>query len=340
MKIFFAVCFLFFSAGLFALPFFGSGEKRDSIFFESMDCPVSIVSYGKNAAKANGLAKKRILQIEDLISVTKNGSDIFRLNSAESFPVKIHGETLSLFLFAHEIYEKTSGALNPAIFPVVRAWGFTTGKYRVPSDEEISALLKKTDFSKVTLAGVTSAPVPLVASLSMQKGMMLDFGSLGKGFACDEAVRILKKSGITSALLDLGGNIYVLGKKIDGSDWKVGIKNPLGEGVALSLKVHDLAVVTSGCYERFFEEGGKRYGHIFDGKTGRPVENELASVTVVCESGLYADALSTALFVKGSAAAIEFWQAHKDFGLALIFKDGSKWLSPGLPVLSELSVER
>ncbi len=330
MKIFFAVFFLFFSAGLFALPFFGGGKNSDSIFFEAMDSPVSIVSYGKNASRANGLAKKRILQIEDLISVTKSGSDIFRLNSAESFPVKIHQETFRILSFAREIYEKTSGALNPAIFPVVRAWGFTTEKYRVPNDEEISALLKKTDFSKVVLTSLTSAPVPLVASLSMQKGMMLDFGSLGKGFACDEAVKILKKSGVTSALLDLGGSIYVLGKKSDGSDWKVGIKNPLGEGVSLSLKVHDSAVVTSGCYERFFEEGGKRYGHIFDGKTGRPVENELASVTVVCESGLYADALSTALFVMGGSGAIDFWKANKNFGLVLIFKDGSKWLSPDL----------
>ncbi len=161
----------------FALPFFGGKKNSDSIFFESMDCPVSIVSYGKNAAKANGLAKKRILQIEDLISVTKSGSDIFRLNSAESVPVKIHGETLSLFSFAREIYEKTSGALNPAIFPVVRAWGFTTGKYRVPEDEEIMALLKKTDFSKVSASPVPAQGKVNLWELSMRKGMMLDFGA-------------------------------------------------------------------------------------------------------------------------------------------------------------------
>ena len=156
--------------------------------------------------------------------------------------------------------------------------------------------------------------------------MQLDFGAVGKGYAGDRAAEILKKNGIKSAILDFGGNIQTIGNKPDGSAWTVGIKNPWaaaegGNAVACGVKIRDKAVITSGGYERFFiGEDGKKYIHIFDGKTGRPVENDLESVTIICEKGLYGDALSTSLFVMGKEKAVQFWKENRDFDFILITK--------------------
>ena len=165
--------------------------------------------------------------------------------------------------------------------------------------------------------------------------MQLDFGALGKGYAGDRTVQFLKDKGITSALLDFGGNIQALGTKPDGSLWTIGIKNPWNDesnsSVICSLKISDKAVVTSGGYERFFiGTDGKKYIHIFDSKTGCPVQSDLESVSIVCPSGLYADALSTSLFVMGKNQAIAFWKQHQDFDFILLTKDKEMLYSEGL----------
>jgi thiamine biosynthesis lipoprotein len=160
--------------------------------------------------------------------------------------------------------------------------------------------------------------------------MELDFGAIGKGYAADKAVEILKSNGIKSALLDFGGNIQAVGKKPDGSLWRVGIKNPWEGGAAAALSVESKAVVTSGGYERYFEKDGVRYIHIFDPKTGCPSNSNLESVTIVCESGKYADALSTALFVMGKEVAIDFYKANTDFDFVLVTKERELIYSAGL----------
>ena len=183
------------------------------------------------------------------------------------------------------------------------------------------------DFLKVPIDKITN---PENTEKSAEKiilhkhdGMMIDFGAVAKGFASDEAEKILKAYGIGSAILDLGGNIVALGTKPDGTEWNVGIKNPWnGENPVAGIKIKNHCVVTSGGYERFFVgEDGKKYIHIFDGKTGFPVENELESVSVISESGIYADSLSTALFVMGTEKAIDFWKSNRDFDMILITKD-------------------
>ena len=275
-----------------------------------MNTFMKVQAYGDKAEEANDAAQKYIGSLEKLISVTKPESDIYKLNHSETFPVEINAQTLDLIKFALKIADKSNGAFNPCLYPVSSAWGFTKKQYRIPPQDEIKEKLKLCDWKKVRIEG---------NKVFMEDGMQFDLGGIGKGFAGDEAAKKMKEFGIKSALLDLGGNIQLIGSKPDGTLWVIGIKNPVDGDVLGSLKAKNCGVITSAGYERFFEgPDGHKYIHIFDGTTGCPVENDLLSATAIAESGTYADALSTTLYVLGKEKAIEFWKQNPDFDFILV----------------------
>lgn len=312
---------------IFCVLFFVScAQNSNFLAFESMNTFMTLKTYGKKSSKANLKIKSRILDLENCFSTTRPRSDIYKINQTDGDFEFTDEDTARLALYAFGMAKKTGGALNPALYPIVKAWGFTTGEYKIPSESEILSILPCADFSKIKIQEISFENAEKSEKkFIVQKpaGAMIDFGAVAKGFAGDEAVKILESCGIESAILDLGGNIVAFGAKPDGTEWNVGIKNPWGgENPAAGLKIRNKNVVTSGGYERFFVGAdGKKYIHIFDGKTGHPVENELESVSVVSESGVYADALSTALFVMGTEKAIDFWKSNRDFDMILITKD-------------------
>ena len=164
-------------------------------------------------------------------------------------------------------------------------------------------------------------------------GVEIDLGSVAKGFTGDVLTGLLKEYGVESAMLDLGGNIQTVGLKPDGSLWRVGVQDPDGDGILGVVEAAELAVITSGGYERYFEQDGVRYWHIIDPDTGAPARSGLASVTVAGESGAVCDALSTALFVMGRESAVAFWRQYRDelrFELVLVDDDGSVTVTAGL----------
>ncbi len=281
---------------------------------------MTIQATGKNPEQALAAAQERVMEIEGNISTTLNSSDVYRLNHGEK--ITVSQDTRILTTYGLNLAQQTQGALNPALYPVTSAWGFTTGTYTVPTAFELSQLLPLTDYTKIKLNW---------DRIELEPGMALDFGALGKGYAGDEIVRILKERGITSALLDLGGNVQALGKKNDGTMWNIGIRNPWGGSASAALKIADQAVITSGGYERFFTaKDGHQYIHIFDSNTGYPVENGVVSVTIVAESGLYADGLSTGMFVMGLEKASDFWKQHKDFEMIIFTEEHNLYYTEGL----------
>lgn len=307
--------------------------QKSSLSFQAMNTFVSVQTFGENSKNVNQKIKARLSELEVLFSTTDSSSEIYKLNHS-SEKIQVSSETYSLLSYSVKMAEIFNGHFNPALFPVIREWGFTTGNYHVPSQEKINFLLKKTDFSQIQFFDDNF--------VQLQDSMSVDFGSVAKGFASDEIVKILSENNILSALIDFGGNIIAFGEKPDSSFWRIGIKNPFGGEVSLAVKVKNQMVITSGGYERFFtDENQKKYIHIFDGKTGFPVENEIESVTIICENGLYADTLSTALFIIGSENAVSFWRERKDFQMIILQKDGSiLYTSPlesQIEILSEFS---
>ena len=307
--------------------------QKSSLSFQAMNTFVSVQTFGENSKNVNQKIKARLSELESLFSTTDPSSEIYKLNHS-SEKIQVSSETYSLLSYSVKMAEIFNGHFNPALFPVIREWGFTTGNYHVPSQEKINFLLKKTDFSQIQFFDDNF--------VQLQDSMSVDFGSVAKGFASDEIVKILSENNILSALIDFGGNIIAFGEKPDSFFWRIGIKNPFGGEVSLAVKVKNQMVITSGGYERFFtDENQKKYIHIFDGKTGFPVENEIESVTIICENGLYADTLSTALFIIGSENAVSFWRERKDFQMIILQKDGSiLYTSPlesQIEILSEFS---
>lgn len=287
--------------------------------FFAMDTFMSITAYGNGAEEGAKAAARRVSELERLLSVTDAGSGIYALNADKTADVS--SETAELITFALNAAEKTNGALDPTVYPVLKAWGFTTGEYRVPSAEELSALLGNVGFERVRIDGST---------VTLGEGMMLDLGAVAKGYAADECERVLRENGVTSALINLGGNVQLVGSKPDGNDWRLGIKDPEGEGNIGVLTVSDCSVVTSGNYERCFTApDGTVYGHIIDPESGLPVNNGLLSVTVIAGEGKLCDALSTALFVMGKDKALEYWRENGGFDVILI-TDGEVLITDGV----------
>ena len=308
---------------LSCLIFLSCGQTKISKSFTAMNTFMTVTLYAQSDEKGNEVCseiEKRIEEIEKTISTTLPSSELYFINHHDDYEAapddfftysvnSVKTEVRELLNFSFFIYQKTEGAFNPALYPLIREWGFTTDNYKVPSQKRINELLLKTDFNKIKLTG---------DKIILPQGMELDFGGVGKGYAADEALAILKNNGIKSALLDFGGNIQTLGLKSDGSLWRVVIKNPWENGVVCALNVSSKAVVTSGGYERFFEDKeGNRYIHIFNPENGYPCQNDLESVTIVCDSGKYADALSTSLFVMGKEKAVEWWKSIKSSGAVI-----------------------
>lgn len=293
----------------------GRTEKKAEFF--AMDTYMTVRAYGGGDAVSD--AEKLIFELEKKLSVTDTESEISRLNCEGE--TEVSKETAELISEALSLCDRTGGALDISVYPVTRAWGFTTGEYRIPSDEELETLLKLTDYKKITVEG---------GLVRIGGGMLIDLGAVAKGYAGDSAVKLLRERGVTSALLNLGGNVQCLGRKPDGSLWKIGIQNPLGSGYIGVLECEDRAVVTSGGYERYFEEGGRTYWHIMDPKTGAPARSGLISVTVVGESGLKSDGLSTALFVMGKEKAASLWREIGGFEAIFVSESGEISVTEGL----------
>lgn len=260
-------------------------------------------------------------RLEGLMSVTLPDSEISRLNAYGS--ATLSRDTLRALETALDVAERTDGALDVTLYPVTRAWGFTSGSHRVPGKRELFLLQRSVGWRRIGLDGF---------NVSVPEGMMVDLSAVAKGYVVDKLEQLLLKGGETNALLDLGGHVRCLGGKSDGSAWRVGIRDPEdSSALAGILSVQDCAVVTSGLYERSFTAGdGTVYGHIFDPVTCCPARSGLISASVVGESAAMCDGLSTALIVLGTERACELLRGLEGFDAILIDENHRLYVTVGL----------
>lgn len=321
---------------IFALSLTACGEtaaESETRTVYAMDTVMNLTVYGENAAAALESAEKELHTLDEaVLSRTAEGSELYALNASNGETVEYGADDIlpALIETALTISDATDGAFDPTLAPVLDAWGFTKDEHRVPPADELKELLSHTGCGKVALEKTADG-----WTVTLLDGAQLDLGGIAKGYAADLLRAQLEKGGVTSATLDLGGDVFVMGRKTDGSDWRIAVKDPADTESYLGIvSAADKFIVTSGVYERYFEENGVRYHHILDPKTGSPAESGLVSVTVLCENGAWADALSTACFVLGPDGALalrdDLANQGTDFELILVTDDGRVLYTDGL----------
>ena len=298
-------------------------EASESELF-ALDTVITLKVYGSRRAEVLKKLEAKITELDNLLSTGKEDSEVSRLN--KSGQAVLSDTSVALLKKSLELNKKTGGLFDITVYPLMELWGFPTKNYKVPSEKEINSVLKNIGANKIIFNENTH-------EVSFKnKGMKIDFGGIGKGYITDELVKILNDEKVESAIINLGGNVFGLNKKPDGSLWNVAIRDPdEPEEYMLAIRIENSAVITSGGYERYFEENGVRYHHILDPRTGKPSNKGLKSVSIVSKDGTLADTLSTSLFIMGEDEAIKYWKENGNaFDIILLTDDNRLLVSEGI----------
>ena len=306
-------------------------------------CTINLFDRGTPALYSMAFARLR--ELEDIFSFHREDSDLNMVNqNAGISPVRVNPELIEVLSIALEYAEKSNGHFDPSIGPLVRLWGITSETPRVPDEEEILEALSLVNYRDIEIDREKGTV------FLKRRGMALDLGAIAKGYAADELARLLVRETVERGIIYLGGDIFALGKRADGSYWRIGIQDPMnqrGSHFGL-LELQNKSVVTSGVYENFFIVDEIRYHHILSTTTGRPVDNGLLSVAIMADNAIDADALSTAAFALGLELGLELINQVPGAAGVFVSDDFSVRLSEGMEeyftitsgafMLSELSL--
>lgn len=298
----------------------GSGTKKEAsqdLSYTDMlfDTVIKIQILDSSDEQILDGLKKLCKKYDTMFSTTNESSELYKLNHAGGTPFTVSSETARLIREGIHYSELSDGAFDLTIEPVSALWDFKAAKPEVPSSDAIKEAVSHVDYTKISMDGNT-------VTLSDPKAG-IDLGAIAKGYIADQVKKYLKKQGVKHAIINLGGNVDVIGTKLDGSKYNIGIQKPFDEsGEAItSVQLKDQTVVTSGIYERYFKKGGKLYHHILDPKTGYPCENNLYSVSIITNSSTKADALSTTCFLLGYKKGMELINSMDDVDAIFITDD-------------------
>lgn len=293
----------------------------------TMGTVVKITLFDGGSEEVLDKAFNRIEEIENLVSVNKEGTELDKLNENSGIkPVKLSDTSYDIIKKGLYYTKLSKGGYDLTIGPLVKLWSIGLPEAKVPTQEEINQAISKIDYSKVDINYDTKE------IFLSEKGMSIDLGSIAKGYATDEVVNILRTEGVKSAIIDLGGNIYALGLKEGNKNWNIGIQNPFDDrGSAIgSLQVSDKTVVTSGVYERYIEKDGIKYHHILNPITGYPYETEIQGVSIIADKSIDGDALSTLIFTKGIDEGLKLVESLKGVDAIFITNEKKVYITEGL----------
>lgn len=291
-----------------------------------MDTIVTIRAEGPSAKASKAIedALDRMQEIDKKMNALDTESPVYAFNE-KGIPID-DPEIVWLVQKGLEVSKLSAGAFDMTLLPLSKLWGFDTKSPHLPSDREIKEALGKTGYKYLVVKdGKVNKTRPYIT---------LDFGGIAKGYAVGEALKVLRNEGITSGLIDAGGDIYALGKRKDGKPWKVAIKAPREEGFKDGLlgylELSDISIATSGDYERFFIKDGKRYHHIFDSKTGYPANGGLMSASIIYSDCTMTDVWTKVLFVLGPEKGLKIVEAVPGIGAIMVTTEGKILYSKNL----------
>ncbi len=306
----------------------GPGGEMFSFHHMAMDTNIELKFESENRRAAEAIKEDvfaEIERLEGLLSRSLDGSDVAEINrNAGLAPVEVSPETMAVAQSAVEFARLSEGAFDPTIAPLMDQWGFLGGEFRVPTAAEIEAARALVDYTRLELdleQGTIYLP---------EAGMSLDLGGIAKGYIVDRGMAVLAQAGVESAFLNAGGDIGLIGAKLDGTLWQIGVRHPRDHSDFVGIIPYsDGAIVTSGDYQRVFEADGERYHHILDPETGRPADS-LTSVTVTAPTVMEADALSTAIFILGPERGLLLVEQLPGIDAILVTADLEVLISSGL----------
>ena len=292
-----------------------------------MGTVVTVSLYDSNDEAILDKVFNKVKDLESILSINENGTLVDKINEEAGIkPVKVDDDTYNIVKKGIEYSNLSNGLFDISVGPIVKLWNIGLPEARVPSQEEIDEKLPLIGYSDIEIDD-TNKTIFL-----KRKGMMIDLGSIAKGYAADEISRILTENNVNSAIIDLGGNIYAHGIKPSGQDWNIGIQNPFstrGDIIGV-LKVKNKTVVTSGIYERYIEKDGVKYHHLLNPNTGYPFENNIAGVSIITDKSIDADALSTTVFAKGLEGGLKFVETLPNVDAIFITKDNKVYITNGI----------
>lgn len=297
---------------------FISGRSSCEKTSVAMGTVVTVKLFGFGAKNDLDKIETEINGLENsVLSWRKEGSDVYRINKGSGTQVSVSPDTVKIIGQCIDISDDCGGVFDITIGNVTRLWDFGGNNQRLPSDDEIKTALGSVGYKNVSISG---------NAVQIKKGQSLDLGAVGKGFVCDKIKELLDKGRTKSAVVSVGGSLLIYGNRT----FSVGIVNPDNDKQSMgTLKLKDTCVSTSGNYEKYFEQDGKRYHHILNATTGYPATSEFKSVTVVCESGLISDALSTVCYIAGYRKSIEILKKF-DAEAVFIFNNNAVRVTDGL----------
>ncbi len=284
-----------------------------------MDTVITVTLYDGDGDILSG-ALDICEKYEKMLSRTVEGSDIYRINNALGATVEVSSETAELITLAKQIAQSSAGAFDPTVLPLVELWNVPEAVFP-PSASEVEEARSTVGFQNISVDG---------NKVTLSNGATIDLGGIAKGYSADKVKEYLVSKGVTSAIINLGGNTLLVGDK-NGEDFSVGVQKPFAKSGELCAKImlDGKTAVTSGTYQRYFEADGRIYHHIIDTSTGWPADNGITSVTVIADSSAIADGLSTACLVLGAEKGAEL---AKTYGAELITvtEDGLLTVTDGL----------
>lgn len=299
-----------------------------------MGTVVTVTLYDSNDQKILDKVFNKVKELESTLSINENGTLVDEINQAAgSNPVKVDDDTYTVIKKGIEYSKLSNGLFDISVGPIVKLWSIGLPEAKVPTQEEIDERLPLIGYNDVELNDKDKT------IYLKRTGMMIDLGGIAKGYTADVISDMLTEEGVKSAIINLGGNVFAHGKKLNGDDWKIGIQNPFSErgGIVGTVTTSNKSIVTSGIYERYIEKDGVKYHHILSPTTGYPYENEIAGITIVSDTSTDGDALSTSVFAMGVENGMKFVNSIDGVDAIFVTKDNKVYITEGLKNIFTLS---